>query len=49
MKEILVIGAGAAGIMLRWLLPNRAPGYIYLKKMILSVRRWESPVKDAAT
>ena len=24
MKEILVIGAGAAGIMLRWLLLNRA-------------------------
>ena len=32
MKEILVIGAGAAGIMLRWRLPNRAPGYSLFEK-----------------
>lgn len=49
MKEILVIGAGAAGIMAALAAAESGARVHLFEKMILSVRRWESPVKDDAT
>lgn len=48
MKEILVIGAGAAGIMAALARQKQGPGYIYLKKMILLAKSWALPARAAA-
>lgn len=48
MKEILVIGAGAAGIMAALAAAEAGAGYTYLKKMISSAKRWALPARAAA-